>query len=357
MPPSLDALEVSLLNTSGKVKLDARFRTLFTLKSLASVSDENCVRVISIIGKGFEDDSALLKHELAYVLGQIRDVRALKCLEDVLADEKEHTMVRHEAAEAMGAISSPASLPLLQRYLEADPEVSIRETCHLAINKINFDSSEQGKAERARQEQLEKAHGDAISAASNAAAPIDPAPATVHVPASARAEGNVYSLENVAHFRTSLLDNSLPLFERYRAMFALRNTVQQGSKEAQELAMQALADSLVDPSALFRHEVCFVFGELCHPASVPAMSKVLDDDAEHEMVRHEAAEALGGVLEEATEGGEIAQAAVVKTLTRWAEDTSAPRVVRESCIVALDEIAYNNDPTQFQPMDAVELEM
>lgn len=70
------------------------------------------------------------------------------------------------------------------------------------------------------------------------------------------------------------------------------------------------------------------------------MTRVLNDEQEHEMVRHEAAEALGGVLEEADGAGEMsAYGQVVKTLERWAHDTAASRVVRESCIVALDEIA------------------
>ncbi|KAE8255870.1 hypothetical protein A4X03_0g5497 [Tilletia caries] len=79
------------------------------------------------------------------------------------------------------------------------------------------------------------------------------------------------------------------------------------------------------------------------------------------MVRHEAAEALGGgIAEEAAEsdpphtdakpaaGQQVSIDDVVKELKRWAKDMNAPRVVRESCIVALDEMAYNNDPTQFQ---------
>ena len=45
---------------------------------------------------GFKDDSALLKHELAYCLGQIGDERALSVLQDVLGDMKEDPMVRHE---------------------------------------------------------------------------------------------------------------------------------------------------------------------------------------------------------------------------------------------------------------------
>jgi len=348
MLPNLDELEASLLNVSGQVKLDVRFRALFTLKGLAALSEDKCERVIEIIAKGFADDSALLKHEMAYVLGQLKDTRALSHLEDVLNDTHQHCMVRHEAAEAMGAISSPAALPILRKYVSEDPDVAIRETCHLAIHKIELDNSEAGRAERALQAQRDKEHGDAIAAAARAAAPIDPAPAIVHMPNDEKTS-SVYTLENVPHFRRVLLDSSLSLFERYRAMFALRNTVQQGGEEAQVPAVKALVDGLSDKSALFRHEICFVFGELCHPACIPAMSRVLKDSGEHEMVRHEAAEALGAVLEE---GGQDTEAMeVMDVLREYANDETAPRVVRESCVVALDEIAYNNDPTQFQRIE------
>ena len=350
MLPDLSKLEASLLNTSGDVKLDVRFRTLFTLKGLAALSQDKRERVIEIISKGFSDDSALLKHEMAYVLGQIKDTRALPCLEGILRDEKQHTMVRHEAAEAMGAISSVESLPVLQKYFVEDPDVSIRETCHLAISKIELDNSDIGHTEQALQAERDKAHGDALDAAARAAAPIDPAPAIVTVQGFSDQKENVYTLSSVPTFRATLLDTSLSLFERYRAMFALRNTVQRGDEEAQKAAVRALVDGLKDESALFRHEICFVFGELCHPASIPAMSHVLDDAHEHEMGRHEAAEPLGAVLEESGGGGESER--VIAMLRQYANDASAPRVVRESCVVALDEMAYNNDPTQFQPIES-----
>lgn len=162
MAPSLDALEASLLNASGNVKLDARFRTLFTLKGLG-MSEENRMRVIEIVSKGFADDSALLKHELAYVLGQLQDVRAIPKLEYILTDSNEHAMVRHEAAEALGAISSPSALPVLRQHLQ-DNDVSVRETCDLAVRKIELDNSSTGRQEaeiKARQE----AHSDARDAA------------------------------------------------------------------------------------------------------------------------------------------------------------------------------------------------
>jgi deoxyhypusine monooxygenase len=45
---------------------------------------------------GFSDPSALLKHELAYCLGQMGDQSALSVLESVLKDRSEDPMVRHE---------------------------------------------------------------------------------------------------------------------------------------------------------------------------------------------------------------------------------------------------------------------
>lgn len=47
--------------------------------------------------------------------------------------------------------------------------------------------------------------------------------------------------------------------------------------------------------SLFRHEIAFVLGQLAEPVSVPALRAALADLSQHEMVRHECAEALGAV--------------------------------------------------------------
>ena len=52
-----------------------------------------------------------------------------------------------------------------------------------------------------------------------------------------------------------LNDQSLPLFDRYQAMFSLRNN---GSKAA----ALALTTAFADPSPLFRHEAAYVLGQL-----------------------------------------------------------------------------------------------
>jgi len=50
-----------------------------------------------------------------------------------------------KAAEAMGAISSESSVSVLKQYLN-DPNRSVRETCEIALAKIEWDNSSEGKA-------------------------------------------------------------------------------------------------------------------------------------------------------------------------------------------------------------------
>ena len=71
--------------------LKERFRALFTLKNIGGSL------AIKQIEKGFNDPSALLKHELAYCLGQMQDSKAIPVLVDVLKDKNQEPMVRHEA--------------------------------------------------------------------------------------------------------------------------------------------------------------------------------------------------------------------------------------------------------------------
>lgn len=122
----------------------------------------------------------------------------------------------------------------------------------------------------------------------------------------------------IPDLQSQLNDQSLPLFHRYRAMFRLRDL---GTKEA----VLALATGLNDPSsALFRHEVAYVFGQLCSPYNVPALIECLRNTKEMAMVRHEAAEALGSI------GAEEAES----ILSEFEKDNE--RIVRESCVVAKD---------------------
>lgn len=112
-------------------------------------------------------------------------------------------------------------------------------------------------------------------------------------------------------------------------MFALRDLASPPDAPTAEPAIQALAAGFADKSALFRHEIAFVFGQLSHPASIPALLKVLGDKKEESMVRHEAAEALGSLGEEP---------GVEDELKAFLNDSE--QVVRDSVIVALDMAEY-----------------
>lgn len=135
--------------------------------------------------------------------------------------------------------------------------------------------------------------------------------------------------KTVDQLGNELMDTKLPLFMRYRAMFALRDLASPPDLPTAVPAVEALAKGFADESALFRHEIAFVFGQLSHPASIPALTAALGDLNEESMVRHEAAEALGSLGDE--EG-------VEDTLKKFLNDKE--QVVRESVVVALDMAEY-----------------
>jgi deoxyhypusine monooxygenase len=113
-----------------------RMRTVFSLRN--DGSDEACLALCG----AFISSSALLRHELAYVLGQMQNPTALPTLIERLSDDQEHIMVRHEAAEAMGAIGDPSVMHVLEAHLDdANPEVA--ESCEVALDLLQWCKSPQ----------------------------------------------------------------------------------------------------------------------------------------------------------------------------------------------------------------------
>ncbi len=130
-PPSTESkisnLGVTLLNED--TKMFERMRAVFSLRNNRSKE------AVEILCNGFQAKSALLRHELAYVLGQMQDSHAVPTLIQVLSDEHEHVMVRHEAAEALGAIGDRRAKPILQQYLH-DPLPEVSESCEVALDLL-----------------------------------------------------------------------------------------------------------------------------------------------------------------------------------------------------------------------------
>jgi len=61
-------------------------------------------------------------------------------------------MCRHEAAEALGALGDVSSLQLLRQLRDSKEEVEVvRETCEIAVARIEWENSQERKAEKLRQ--------------------------------------------------------------------------------------------------------------------------------------------------------------------------------------------------------------
>lgn len=151
--PAQDAQVQTLrtILTSEQEPLARRFRALFSLKYLACLQppSEQTVPAIEAIAAAFASPSALLKHELAYCLGQSRNDAAVNPLRLVLQDKAEDSMCRHEAAEALGALGDKGSLDLLKGLRDdaQEPDV-VRETCDIAVDRIEWEHGLQSKDEQ-----------------------------------------------------------------------------------------------------------------------------------------------------------------------------------------------------------------
>ncbi|CAB4321865.1 unnamed protein product [Prunus armeniaca] len=274
--------------------ISERFRALFSLRNLKGPGPRNALITAT------RDSSNLLAHEAAFALGQMQDADAIPALVAVLNDLSLHPIVRHEATEALGAIGLESNVPLLENSLALDPAQEVKETCALALNRI---------------EQLKDSGNQSLDEKSPFMS-VDPAaPAT--------------SSSSVNQLREVLLDEKKNMYERYAALFALRNN-------SGDEAVSAIVDSLGSKSALLRHEVAYVLGQLQNKDASAALSNILMDRNEHPMVRHEAAEALGSIADDQS----------VSLLEEFAKDPEP--IVSQSCEVALSMLEFERSGKSFE---------
>jgi hypothetical protein len=74
---------------------------------------------------------------VALTCSDLQTARAIDALVAKLAAVDEHSMVRHEAAEALGAIATAECIPVLELYA-ADACREVAETCQLAVRRIQY---------------------------------------------------------------------------------------------------------------------------------------------------------------------------------------------------------------------------
>ena len=115
-------------------KMFQRMRALFALRGIGGEKS------VEALAPAFISNSALLKHEIAYVMGQMQDNHAVPYLIERLEDINEDLMVRHEAAEALGAIGDRTALKTLEKFVN-DPEPVISESCEVALDLLEWVAS------------------------------------------------------------------------------------------------------------------------------------------------------------------------------------------------------------------------
>ena len=123
-----------LLDSS--LSLFKRYRAMFSLRNL------NNLEAVDKLVKGFVETNPLFKHELAFVLGQLENPMATRALQNKLKDVSENSIVRHECADALGAIAEEESLQVLQKFLD-DPEPIVRESCIVALDMHQYKKSDE----------------------------------------------------------------------------------------------------------------------------------------------------------------------------------------------------------------------
>ncbi len=136
--PASDGLVLEKLRASlcdEDERMFHRMRALFALRNIGGKDS------VDALAAAFDSSSALLKHEIAYVLGQMQDDHAVPHLINRLEDLGEDVMVRHEAAEALGAIGNRVAMSTLEKFAE-DDEIVVAESCEVAIDLMNWVSSD-----------------------------------------------------------------------------------------------------------------------------------------------------------------------------------------------------------------------
>ena len=352
----MDIASLSETLRDQTLPIQDRFRALFTLRSL----EKNPEAVAALVGALDVGENAalsslhadaLFRHEVAFALGQMRAKEATQTLIAVLKNQNEHGMTRHECAEALGAIADETSLEVLRDMREDAKHREVRETASLALRRVEHvvgnSSSSSGSSRNvattttgalvgSKKESTAVVVDEEEDGGGYATYSVDPVPAM----------DESVETETLADI---ILDDAADIWDRYAAMFALRNRAQKTfgltkkTKENEQLVQlcsstlgKTLRSETVQ-SALLKHEICYVLGQLRddddNEIARKALFECLEDPNEHAMVRHEAAEAIG------SRGGEGAEAILRKYLA--CED----RVVSESCEVALDMLRENEEGT------------
>ena len=274
--------------------LAERIRALHDIRECTLPTNE---RAEYLIKASQTTKNVLLLHEIMYELGQIGTQNEIPFLENIMLDPSHDVVTRHEAGEALGAIQSQKAIQILRDVCtsyeggSASIPVELAETCMLAIDRI---------------------HASEVISDRSEYSSIDPA-----LPHPSKSIEEMRKLLSANH-----LDGSVSLYDRYKALFRMRE-----ENDVQGLCHELLSDKT---SALLRHEIAFVLGQMESEQSVSDLCTVLENLNEHPMVRHEVAEALGA----------IATPQCLTAIQKCLQNPNEDELVADSCVIALDMYEY-----------------
>jgi deoxyhypusine monooxygenase len=302
------AITVSAAAADRKAEICRNYNAMFEHRTAGG---DQVVRVMAVLGP--ETKSILLRHEACYILGQMKDKRAVPLLTRILNDPEEHEITRHEAAEALGAIGDTGALDCLCQYTIHE-SVPLKETCVLGVDRLK---------------DADVSTGDYNT--------VDPV--AVEKGSAQSTEADIETLLEI------LLKEETSLTEKYRSLFALRTITDVDHKPSVKSVL-ALGRALRSEktSALLRHEIAFVIGQLAFgmcastiPSCIDSLKESVKNADEHCMVRHESAIALGSI---AGDNSNIEEFLTTYGDLPIDDSNQDEAIVIESCIVACESLRY-----------------
>lgn len=136
-PRTIEELDEILCNPEETIQ--KRFRAMFEVRGLQNPKAvETMIKCFNL-----EPKSDLLRHEVAYCLGQM-NTRKENCdiiepfLQKVLEERKHSSIVIHETVEALGNLSPDNTREILAKFDEEKDDMIVKETCELALDLTNW---------------------------------------------------------------------------------------------------------------------------------------------------------------------------------------------------------------------------
>lgn len=226
----------------------------------------------------FVCDSELLQHEIYYAVGQMGIEATIDSLISVLNDLKCSEVVRHEAGEALGNFPhlKEKLLPVLNEHLNSDSEL-VSTTAKIAVEKLKIYKDNSNNYNKYLKGTLEPAE------------PFSQKQYDEFLSSSGLKEEHVYEW---------ILKPTLPEYTKYQVVYYYRDHFSEKTLKLYILLLSK--DNTKNTTALLRHEINFIMGQLAEKGQTEEMRKALietiQNENEHSAVRHEAVLAYSAVF-------------------------------------------------------------